>query len=406
MRGETTTLEVHFTGNSPWSITLSDGSTEIDVDGITDNPYQLMLSPDTTAEYNLLAVADVNCTGIVSGGAIINVMAAPNVSIDGTPSICLGEIADIQLELEGSPPFIVSISYNGIPGTPLSVTGNTMFFAAAPDSTTAYTITAVTDGNNCTASVMESHTIEVIQPTIATASSNSPICVEDDLLLVSSLGVEYQWSGPDNFTSTEQNPILSNLQLGGSGIYSVIVTDNCFFTDTTTIEVDFSCMFLQDTVDVGDADTLCFSSIISAVNLCDGNNAAIELSIDQQTNCLILEGTQIGVDTICVEIVENGDTISLEITVNVEEPLGTFDNYLNSLVKIYPNPASDQIFIEFRELKIEDVQIFDLMGRRVEISWRNNTSSKMEINGLTAGLYVFQINTSLGIISKKIVVIQ
>ncbi len=72
---------------------------------------------------------------------------------------------------------------------------------------------------------------------IAIASSNSPVC-EHGILELSALGgTSYNWSGPANFTSSEQNPIINDVSLIHAGTYIVTVTDQNGCMDETTIEV-------------------------------------------------------------------------------------------------------------------------------------------------------------------------
>src|SRR6185503_3057999 len=67
-------------------------------------------------------------------------------------------------------------------------------------------------------------------------SSNSPICATNTLNLTSSGGASYSWSGPNSFTSSLQNPSISNATTAASGTYSVIVTSNgCSSATGTTI---------------------------------------------------------------------------------------------------------------------------------------------------------------------------
>ncbi|WP_269684168.1 T9SS type B sorting domain-containing protein [Flavobacterium lacustre] len=58
----------------------------------------------------------------------------------------------------------------------------------------------------------------------AKASSNSPICIGNTLELKASGGTNYAWTGPNNFTSTEQNPIIPNAIASNSGQYSCKIT--------------------------------------------------------------------------------------------------------------------------------------------------------------------------------------
>ncbi|MEZ4960201.1 MAG: HYR domain-containing protein [Saprospiraceae bacterium] len=61
----------------------------------------------------------------------------------------------------------------------------------------------------------------------ASASSNSPVCVGEQLELYGSpAGMNYSWSGPGGFSSNSQSPVVSaNATTGMSGIYFLTVTD-------------------------------------------------------------------------------------------------------------------------------------------------------------------------------------
>jgi len=55
-------------------------------------------------------------------------------------------------------------------------------------------------------------------------SSNSPICIGKTLELKASGGTNYLWTGPNGFTSTDQNPTIPNATTSNSGEYSCLVT--------------------------------------------------------------------------------------------------------------------------------------------------------------------------------------
>jgi len=57
------------------------------------------------------------------------------------------------------------------------------------------------------------------------------------LLLTAStvVGAAYQWTGPNSFSSTNQNPSILNADTNAAGIYSVTATvDGCASTAATT----------------------------------------------------------------------------------------------------------------------------------------------------------------------------
>jgi hypothetical protein len=76
-------------------------------------------------------------------------------------------------------------------------------------------------------------------PINATAGSGaSTIAVGQTLQLTASGGASYSWTGPNGFTSTQQNPTIANAQLVNSGTYTVVVTQGgCSATAATTVTV-------------------------------------------------------------------------------------------------------------------------------------------------------------------------
>ncbi len=78
-----------------------------------------------------------------------------------------------------------------------------------------------------------------------TASCNTPICSGDDIFLYSDIaGATYSWTGPNGFTSNQQNPVITGSTMADAGTYSLDVTSipgGCPNTsDTTNIVINES----------------------------------------------------------------------------------------------------------------------------------------------------------------------
>jgi hypothetical protein len=70
-----------------------------------------------------------------------------------------------------------------------------------------------------------------------TAGSNSPVCEGESLQLTASSvsGGVYSWTGPNGFTSSDQNPVIPTAELADAGNYYVTVTANgCTSVATAT----------------------------------------------------------------------------------------------------------------------------------------------------------------------------
>ncbi|MES2386979.1 MAG: choice-of-anchor D domain-containing protein, partial [Bacteroidota bacterium] len=84
-------------------------------------------------------------------------------------------------------------------------------------------------------------------------TSNSPLPVGDTLKLTATTltGATYAWRGPNSFSSTQQNPSISNTQLRHAGKYYLTTTANgCTHLDSVTVVIN--CVpFVKPTVSVG-----------------------------------------------------------------------------------------------------------------------------------------------------------
>ena len=69
-----------------------------------------------------------------------------------------------------------------------------------------------------------------------------PDCALEDLTLESNaVGTgpfEYLWTGPNDFTSTQANPSILNIDADGNGSYTLVLTDAFGCESTTTVEIN------------------------------------------------------------------------------------------------------------------------------------------------------------------------
>ncbi|MBC6112366.1 hypothetical protein H7U22_18240, partial [Pedobacter sp. CCM 8938] len=86
------------------------------------------------------------------------------------------------------------------------------------------------------------YTASVVQASgISASASTNPVCAGSSTQLsVNAIGAtSYAWTGPNGFTSSLQNPIISNMQSVNAGIYSVTVTSpSCTNVASVTVGVN------------------------------------------------------------------------------------------------------------------------------------------------------------------------
>ncbi|MFN4145355.1 MAG: T9SS type A sorting domain-containing protein [Runella sp.] len=94
--GETATLSLQFTGDSPWSFTLSDGTT-----GTADrSPFPVNVRPNQTTVYALTSVRNLCGEGSSTGSATVTVM--PRVLTENPASVvCSGRPIEIRFSVGG-----------------------------------------------------------------------------------------------------------------------------------------------------------------------------------------------------------------------------------------------------------------------------------------------------------------
>jgi len=90
------------------------------------------------------------------------------------------------------------------------------------------------------ASCENSESITCILPSTV-IESNSPVVSGDNLILTTteaSYGASYEWTGPNGFVSSLQNPIISNTTPSMAGEYSLKVKKGVCESEIQTVKVD------------------------------------------------------------------------------------------------------------------------------------------------------------------------
>lgn len=223
-------------------------SGDLDGDGIPDLAFTSLSIPE--GSFSIQVVRNTNCYQ----AEILN---------DQPLAICPTQT--ITLEAPNNPGVTFSWKKDG---GDLGLSTSTIDVTAAG----SYEVTAVSEGGSCTstATIVVNDGTGTI-PATPIASNNGPGCVGQSVTLSvdTQAGATYSWTGPNGFTSSDQNPVLSNLTSDFAGKYKVLVKiGDCLSSEAETdlVVSDVSSFSISN----GGPTTFCTGG---SVTLSTGNTA-------------------------------------------------------------------------------------------------------------------------------------
>ncbi|MHC1774635.1 MAG: GEVED domain-containing protein [Lentimicrobium sp.] len=164
-------------------------------------------------------------TGTISGcsatgNVTVNVGASLSASATASPDtpVCAGTpITLTATPTGGGAPFTYSWK---VGDTEVSTEQS---FIVTPSSSTTYDLTITDD---CLQSATDQVIVTIYPTPTAVASSNGPLCEGSTLNLTGTtdLGTTFTWTGPNGFSSTDQNPVIPSATIAASGTYSFTTT--------------------------------------------------------------------------------------------------------------------------------------------------------------------------------------
>ena len=187
---------------------------------------------NTSTAYSSFTLQTVTLSNSLAGTTIRLIFT---YRCDGVTPITVGAIDNISLTADI--PSSLTYAWLSSPAGYASFIQNPT--GVSPTTSTQYIVTA-TNSYGCSASNTTSTVTVNTIPTTPTVSNNGPVCAGSSLNLTTPTvtGASYSWTGPNGFTSTSQNPIVStNATVSMSGSYSVIVTVNACTSAVGTTSV-------------------------------------------------------------------------------------------------------------------------------------------------------------------------
>ncbi len=232
-----TTADGSFNLDNRFRVLLSDKSGSFDKAIELGNDSRRTVNVKTTQDlekgtYKIKVVStspvieSMNTVEIIVGDTRVPIIASDKLSV------CAGGNEKVTLTTSSCKDGLVKWS-NGLTSSSIAV---------SPVDNTTYTATCTISG--CKESAVSNSILIQAVKLVVTASNTGPY-FEGELLRLSSASstgtapLKYEWTGPNSFASTVQNPSILNISISASGTYSVKVTDanNCQGNAQTEVKV-------------------------------------------------------------------------------------------------------------------------------------------------------------------------
>jgi uncharacterized repeat protein (TIGR03803 family) len=184
------------------------------------NPTIVNATAAASGTYSVTATVS-GCTSVpgTTTATVNAIPSAPTASNNGP--ICAGQ----TLQLTATTVAGATYAWTG-PNGFTSTLQNPSIASATTAASGTYTVHAIANGCQSAAATTTA-TVKTV-PAAPTAGNNGPVCAGQTLQLTASTvtGATYAWTGPNGFTSSLQNPTITNATTAASGTYSVTATVN------------------------------------------------------------------------------------------------------------------------------------------------------------------------------------
>lgn len=257
-------------------------------------------------------------------------------------------------------------------------------------------------------SLHDTVTLEVLNiPTFPAAFSNSPVCEGATVILsASDSTAQHFWTGPNGFTSTHQHPIIPASSTSDAGNYSVTITNASGCSSTVVTHV---IIYPEPSIGIMNNGPICITEdlILSASGgdqyMWSGPNGFVSTLPNPTIDDAPLLYN--GIYTVTVTS-PNGCISTATTLAEVEGCYDNIENHENIFVKVYPNPAVSDFWLEITDEGYSGDVTFiltDMSGRIVKNGMFNTLNINrysIHVPELDRGAYILMIMD--GLRSKKL----
>lgn len=348
----------------------------------TQNPSLANVTVADAGTYSVIVTDAAGCSATANSSVAVNTLPAAASTVNGP--VCEGQA--INLSATGG----TSYAWNG-PNSFSSAQQNPSLNNVTIADAGVYSVT-VTDANGCSAS--SSATVVINANPVVAAMENGPLCAGSTLNLTASGGATYAWSGPGNFQSAVQNPVITNVSAAEAGSYSVLVTDSNGCSATAILNV------IVNVVDTA------VSEINGGTLIANASGA-----VYQWMDCVTAQPVA-GATSQAFIPTQNGQ-YALIVTENGCTDTSSCYNYISTsagvaqestVTYVYPNPSDGVINIALSNRGNVQLRVYDVTGKLVQQEMVNGPGVHTLQLDQPAGVYVLEIISGSAIERVRLVI--
>lgn len=311
-------------GNPQTATLTSDASGNIIINGLNAGTYDNV---------------QVTLNGCVSNAVGQFVLADPNPPATPTAGVNTPVCAGVPLNFTASSATPGAVySWNGPAGFSSSQQ-NPSIAAPTPAQSGAYSVTASLNG--CTSSPAILNVVIYARPAAPTAASPVNVCANDTIRLQGSSGfpggLTYLWTGPNGFSSSQQNPVIPNANASMSGIYTLVVTSvtgNCSSPATPVTVTVLPLPFISDSAFTNPVNCNTATGSISLLGLQPATTYTVRYTKDAgapQVVTLVSNAS----GSIMINNLAAGTYSNIQVSLN-----GCLSNIVGPFILADPNPPA------------------------------------------------------------------
>jgi len=184
------------------------------------NPTIAAASVNNMGTYSAIVTVNGCPSNVSTTDVVIYPIPAAPVAGNDSP-ICAGSTLNLTTAMMAG----ASYMWTG-PNNFTSTMATPSIPMAGVNASGDYSVTVTMNG--CTSPMSTTTVVVNAIPAAPMPMNNTPICEGSNLMLTANTiaGASYMWTGPDNFMSLDQNPIIAGATMLNDGVYTVTATVN------------------------------------------------------------------------------------------------------------------------------------------------------------------------------------